>query len=49
MERLNYEVWDSIETTMVNGLKGTVWPSSPAEMGPETYSSSEIIGSESCR
>jgi len=41
MERPNYEVWDSIETTMVNGLKGTVWPSLPAEMGPETNSTKQ--------
>jgi len=26
---------------MVNGLKGTVWPSSPAEMEPETNSTKQ--------
>ena len=41
MESLNYEVWDSIKITMVDGLRGTVWPSSPAEMGPDTNSTKQ--------
>jgi hypothetical protein len=41
MESLNYEVWDSIKTIMVDGLRGTVWPSSPAEMGPEANSTKQ--------
>jgi len=41
MESFNYEVWDSIKTTMVDGLRGTVWPSSPAQMEPEMNSTKQ--------
>jgi len=41
MEALTMKYGNSIKTTMVNSLRGTVWPSSQAEMGPETNSTKQ--------
>jgi hypothetical protein len=50
MESLNYEVWDSIKTTMVDGLKEQSGQVHQQRWGQRrTVQSSKMIGSDSCR